>query len=890
MAIPEDSNIPAHNILRLKTSVPQFQSTSRSDHDTSSPEEAGSPDCLAEEDIQSVVGPSISRAQTRMMSPQTTAAEKSAAMADLGGRGFFDGIIEDKEEDICVAEPESIDQKSAEYDGNVNLPVLSDRHHGLLPPKRRDLPDQIRKAERNLEEESSGPTGILADLNVKRYMSSFSMPKVPGFNRLSVPSLASVIGSTRSHSPIRKGSRKKRASTLGGMQGELDTPEESGSQNHILNFDQSSRHHRSSRPRAQSQYASREKIDSPKTPNATVAGASRPQYLRKATSDQSLFLRRAVSTVPSLGDDSRWDNVQEQVNSRLKAIKDSFQDSAIKLPSLPNMPSFNLNPFRPDNNVRSRTQSDIRIPFSSNKSLNDTFQVNLRDTPASTRIFAADTDGVHKTRNVLDDCNSHFDRALSQLTGDVVVLGGYRGSILRSAKPPHRQLWVPVKVGLNMRKVNLEVGLEPEDEENMEKTMYPSGMLSHIGPVDMGRRFLKRLQGCKNVETGKLRVHDYGYDWRLSPSLSSRKLISFLERLPSNQPGMLLKDSGALVIAHSMGGLVTRHAINKRPELVSGVIYAGVPQHCVNILGPFRNGDDVLLSSKVLTAQVNFTMRSSFVLLPDDGVCFIDKTSKEEYPVDFFDVETWKEHAFSPCVGPVAPPFGTERKGLFGTISDSLPSLPALPLPARKSSSNAVPICTSTPNPLLKLASLPEAHPTTISAVEPSLSENSTSKGSVTTISSSSAGTSTIPTPVALRYLRRTLAETLAFRQQLAHDPALQSKNLYPPASIIYATNTPTVSRARVASRAAIRCADAYDDLQFGSGDGVVLARAAQLPKGYRCARGGRIKTERGHVGLLGDLEAVGRAIEAVLAEKRTANVGLGSRKSVDRGAAEGPE
>ncbi len=39
-----------------------------------------------------------------------------------------------------------------------------------------------------------------------------------------------------------------------------------------------------------------------------------------------------------------------------------------------------------------------------------------------------------------------LNEAVANLTGDVVVLGGYRGSILRSAKPPHKQLWVPVKV------------------------------------------------------------------------------------------------------------------------------------------------------------------------------------------------------------------------------------------------------------------------------------------------------------------------------------------------------------------------------------------------------------------------------------------------------------
>ena len=70
----------------------------------------------------------------------------------------------------------------------------------------------------------------------------------------------------------------------------------------------------------------------------------------------------------------------------------------------------------------------------------------------------------------------------------------------------------------------------------------------------------------------------------------------------------------------------------------------------------------------------------------------------------------------------------------------------------------------------------------------------------------------------------------------------------------------------------------AYDDLQFASGDGVCLAKAAMFPEGYRCAEGGRVKTERGHVGLLGDLEAVGRFLLAVVQERRQ-GVGLGGTR-----------
>ena len=167
-------------------------------------------------------------------------------------------------------------------------------------------------------------------------------------------------------------------------------------------------------------------------------------------------------------------------------------------------------------------------------------------------------------------------------------------------------------------------------------------MITDIGPVDISRRLFRKLRTCRNFKNDNIRVHDFGYDWRLSPALLSRRLIRFLERLPCNQPGVLAHARGATVIAHSLGGLITRYAVNERPELFAGVIYAGTPQHCVNVLGPLRNGDEVLLNSKVLTAQVNFTLRTSFALLPESGQCFIDINTKEQYNVDFFNVDSWK--------------------------------------------------------------------------------------------------------------------------------------------------------------------------------------------------------------------------------------------------------
>ncbi|KAJ4304357.1 hypothetical protein N0V88_001970 [Collariella sp. IMI 366227] len=326
--------------------------------------------------------------------------------------------------------------------------------------------------------------------------------------------------------------------------------------------------------------------------------------------------------------DERFVHVREQVNVRFKAIKDSFDSPSFKLPQMP------------------------------------------KPMPGVQRSSSV--------RNGQQAAQDPLDAVLETLTGDIVIMGGYRGSILRSAKPPHRRLWVPVKVQLGVRKVNLEVGLDPEDEENMEKSIIADGMLQNIGPVDISKRLFKKLRECDNARAGKLRVHDYGYDWRLSPHLLSRKLVRFLERLPSNQPGVSKEKRGALVIAHSLGGVITRHAVNQRPELFSGVLYVGAPQRCINILGPMRNGDAVAFNEKILSAQVNFSLRTSFVFLPEDGYCFVNRITKEEYPVDFYNAQDWVKYRLCPAVSePVLPAFSrTSTFGSLLSLSDSLSSLP----------------------------------------------------------------------------------------------------------------------------------------------------------------------------------------------------------------------
>ncbi|KAF2433645.1 hypothetical protein EJ08DRAFT_647319 [Tothia fuscella] len=897
---PEGSK-PVYSALR------DIQYGSIVDSDDASLSEDDRGDGTAEVAEERVIGFSISRAQTRLASPKTPAMEKAAAMEERGG--FFDNkwdfhggpggqsvgkevsataedqvILDREQEGAALPKPET-PKEEAPRNGTYNEVINTSP-----PPK---LPSPWRAGPKNFQisQRTESSVGILREGFKGSRERSHSGPEGPRMKLpFGLPSLLFASGGKEEPGTLPMKHEEAEKLYCKGI------PQADGTIRNIKarvrGFSPEPRRvTESGASLAPTEHRPGQTVDHHVAYTEEFATPTQHPNLRRIRSDESLFLQRALSRASSLGDDTRFENVQESVNSRLKALKDSFQDANFKF-ALPKAPAFfgtrndqSLSAARRSSPAFSKSSLYPRI---GNSLLEGQFSLpspKPRGTNPSDFKRAA-TAGM-SAQNAAD--HPYFVQALENLTGDLVVLGGYRGSVLRETKPPHRRVWVPLKIGLNLRKVDLEVGLEPEDEENMYKTIFPSGMLTHIGPVDMARRLLKRLHASDNVLNGTLRVHEYSYDWRLSPHKLSRDLIRFVRSLPCTQARVSPEQRGALVLAHSLGGLITRFAVNQRPELFSGVVYAGTPQTCVNILGPLRNGDDVLLSSRVLTAQVNFTIRTSFALLPLDGRCFIDKVTKEEYPVDFFNFDDWEEYRWSPCISQPLPPLATPPPGRLGSIIESvssvLPStmadiLPAKPFGYRRDSQSTK----SSPAKDVRKEKLTElskkglkhaegGEPNSGVAVQMGGNQcnNPAEYGESTNTNVATAVT--IPRAKAVEYLKRTLAEVKDFKENLAFIPSHAENNLYPPAAVIYGKSEPTVYGARVSGRVGIKRADAYDDLAFASGDGVVLARAAMLPEGYKAVRGGVVASDRGHITLLGDLEAVGRCLSAVISARK---LGLG--------------
>ncbi|KFA63464.1 hypothetical protein S40285_00357 [Stachybotrys chlorohalonatus IBT 40285] len=669
--------------------------------------------CHDEDEALAVLQPAISAAASRLTSAATPAAEKAAALDMVPDGGLFNDAsqLDQGAEDS----PGSPTQSSAEVTPRFGRSPLASPDlstpRGQLSPNLHPTPTPWR----------ASPKKMVVD-----------EPRSPTSRSV----LETAFGTTRRRSgsagqeALRRLSKAfpsfspwNRSSTL--LSNFTDRSNQSGANTRLSSH--------------ATQGASPSPLNGPSLVSNT-ASPSRPPVLRRVTSDDHL-LYHSLSRSSSLGDDEQFHDVREMVNMRLVALKESLPERPnLRMPSLAKLQA-----------ASKRSSSSLNT----NSAANPSAAPQALDSEATT---TKDPYGI-------------LDGVLSQLTGDIVVMGGYRGSVLRSATPPHQQYWAPVKIGLNLRKANLELGLDPEDEEKSEQSIISSGMVQHIGPID--------------------------------------------------------------------------------PDLFSGVLYAGVPQRCINVLGPIRNGDVILFNEKLLTPQVNLSVRTSFVFLPEDGFCFVDKNTRESYPINFFDPLEWDKWRLSPCLQPPLPAhtrppptgFSSFLPSSLRTRADSRPDKPAMDPSAQKDR-----------------------------AIAPQMNT-----GTTATTTNNAPPISGYDRQQYLEYLARVLPETRRFRTELAHSVSHQEKNAYPPFAIIYGKTIPTVYAAQVNGREAIPCSDCYDELLFRPGDGVVLAKEAMLPEGYSLVRGGRISTERGHITMLGDMPAVGRALHAIVRGRRK-GIGLGER------------
>jgi hypothetical protein len=442
-----------------------------------------------------------------------------------------------------------------------------------------------------------------------------------------------------------------------------------------------------------------------------------------------------------------------------------------------------------------------------------------------------------------------YETIYNELSGNVLIMGGFRGSILRESKT-HKRVWVPFKAGIHLRKVNLLLGPNESDEIQASKFIYPDGVLSHIGPIDICRKFMRKLRANPN-----LNVHDWGYDWRLSGEIISCQLVDYLKDVydKTGEP--------TIVIAHSMGGLMAHGAMQIAPHLFRGIVYVGSPSECLNILGPIRFGDSVILSDKILTYETNFMMRSCFNFLPLSGRVFTNRDKTEFYDLDYFDPDTWVEYNLNPLV--------SKKRQLFERMKMN-PSRPSSPSSLSSSHNSFSSITSAIKNGWRKTP----LSPTRTFFSSGSEQKKRSNDDSASTLLHDSFEVEdeeySFTFTEAYEYLKRSLFTAKRFILGLEWRDDL--KHQYPPLAIVYGNKVPSVRGSIVRSAQDIKDGNYYE-FYYGHGDGVVHQRWLMPErKGFtyynqETGEGeivGKFPLDCGHVNLMSDFKAMGQALHAI--------------------------
>lgn len=468
------------------------------------------------------------------------------------------------------------------------------------------------------------------------------------------------------------------------------------------------------------------------------------------------------------------------------------------------------------------------------------------------------------------DHSSHFTgkqsstSGLKALRGNVVILGGFRGSVLQQTnskgKAP-RVLWPNVHEAIFKRDTDPDLAMLLSADEAYGGSEYTGGesrmvdlsngiesgsMLDRIGvsnslpPVldlgfSLGRRLEQLNKRRKNDPDSWVQVEQWGYDFRADLEETTDELLKFLTKLKASARD----GQGATVFAHSMGGLVLLNAISKAEDLslFKQVVFFGTPfQGCPGIFSPFRYGDGFFRQVNLCNPYTSSSWPSSFYLLPHRSSFFTPDGKPIE--LDLSNIKTWDKYGLSPLAagvsdscergltGPATRRPSTLVEGLHPRLQDSVGMSPA-------------------PRNTGKKRKVEQERTKSSEALHPSNA-----------------------TPEMIRaHFERCIKRIESFRARLktSHVPGKK----YPPMAIVAANRVRTVKGTMISeSKPEKFVEEGYKSLVFDWGDGVILWESAVgIPGGWGKEVTKVVESKFGHMTLLADHESIDEALKACGAE-----------------------
>jgi pimeloyl-ACP methyl ester carboxylesterase len=187
----------------------------------------------------------------------------------------------------------------------------------------------------------------------------------------------------------------------------------------------------------------------------------------------------------------------------------------------------------------------------------------------------------------------------------LVFVHGIKGGRLRDRSGLR---WVGPRQALGLDRRRLCLPLSWDNGRQEHDGCTPDGPIESVLGVPVYRLFLRWAEARFTT------VVPFSYDWR-------RELPEAAERLTETLKAAAIKDGGPpVVVAHSMGGLVTLLALRERPHLASGVLFAGVPFGTgIAFEDDCTHGTRAGLGTRMLDPVAHASWSAHWVFFPTDG-------------------------------------------------------------------------------------------------------------------------------------------------------------------------------------------------------------------------------------------------------------------------------
>jgi pimeloyl-ACP methyl ester carboxylesterase len=254
-------------------------------------------------------------------------------------------------------------------------------------------------------------------------------------------------------------------------------------------------------------------------------------------------------------------------------------------------------------------------------------------------------------------------------TAPVILIPGALGSRLID-KRNGREVWPGSTLHLLAgSKQDLALPFDPVTLQPIDDGLEASGLFEEVLNADFYGAILRTLRQSGGFVPGKLgaradpRVRQYyvfAYDWRQDNVTIARRLDALIEQIRRDYADPTLKVN---LIAHSMGGLITRYylrygtvdALEGDGAFPISMVGAGKVGTAVLLgtpnLGSVTSLQSMLLGDRValrrIEPEVLATMPSVYELLPHPLTDWSVDPSGKDLDLDLYDVTTWKRMQWS---------------------------------------------------------------------------------------------------------------------------------------------------------------------------------------------------------------------------------------------------